>query len=329
VRISDRARYGVTFVAHALHTRSPRILYLEVTKRCNAFCSFCPYWQDHRRNELTDYSPIVAKLRPFCVTFSGGEPLLRRDLPTLVAQVTALRPRPYTAVLTNGWLLSVERARQLRDAGCEQISISVDYIGEKHDRQRGLPGLFARIAQRIPELLKIGFDRLNINTVIMRSNLAEITRLARLAAEWGVTISFSAYSNMKTSDDAEFIGRDQLPQLRAAVDELRALKQCGHVITSHFYFDHVVEYFANGGRVGERCTAAGHAFLHIDPWGGVKACPEFEPFAHWTELDFKRPPEHGCTRCWYGCRGENEAPLTPGRIGELLFPESALVQRLR
>jgi MoaA/NifB/PqqE/SkfB family radical SAM enzyme len=329
VRISDRAQYGLSFLAHALHARSPRILYLEVTKRCNAFCSFCPYWQDHRRNELTDYSPIVLKLRPFCVTFTGGEPLLRRDLPTLVSQVTALTPRPYTAVLTNGWLMSVERARQLRDAGCEQISISVDYVGEKHDQQRGLPGLFARIERRIPQLLKLGFDRLNINTVIMRSNLDQITRLARLAAEWGVTISFSAYSNMKTNDDAEFIGRDQLPQLRATVEELRALKQDGHVITSHFYFDHVVEYFVNGGRVGERCTAAGHDFLHIDPWGGVKACPEFEPFAHWTELDFKRPPEHGCTRCWYGCRGENEAPLTPGRIGELLFPDSALVQRLR
>jgi MoaA/NifB/PqqE/SkfB family radical SAM enzyme len=329
VRASERALYGVTFAAHALRRRSPRILYLEVTKRCNAFCSFCPYWQDHRRGELTDYSPIVAKLRPFCVTFSGGEPLLRRDLPTLVAQVTAITPRPYTAVLTNGWLLSPERAQQLRDAGCEQISISVDYIGKRHDEQRGLPGLFARIESRIDDLKRIGFDRVNINTVIMRSNLHEVTQLARLAGEWGVTISFSAYSNMKTNDDAEFIGRDELPVLRNVVEELRALKRRGHVITSHFYFDHLAEYFANGGRVGERCTAAGNAILHIDPWGQVKVCPEFEPFAHWTELDSKRPPENDCTRCWYGCRGENEAPLTPGRIGELLFPASSLVQRLR
>jgi hypothetical protein len=69
--------------------------------------------------------------------------------------------------------------------------------------------------------------------------------------------------------------------------------------------------------------------LHIDPWGQVKICPEFEPFAHWTELDVKRPPAHDCTNCWYGCRGENEAPLTIGRIGELLFPQSALLQKLR
>jgi MoaA/NifB/PqqE/SkfB family radical SAM enzyme len=329
VKATDRARYGLSFVAHALHPRSPRILYIEVTKRCNAFCSFCPYWQDHRRNELTDYSPIVEKLRPFCVTFSGGEPLLRRDLARLVSQVTALTPRPYTAVLTNGWLLSPERAQQLRDAGCEQISISVDYIGQRHDEQRGLPGLFGRIERNMPGLKRIGFDRINLNTVIMRSNLAEITQLARMAADWGVTISFSAYSNMKTKEDAEFIGRDSLPQLRAVLDELRREKRHGHIISSHFYFDHLVEYFANGGKVGERCNAAGHSFFHIDPWGGVKACPEFEPFAHWTELDWKRPPEHNCTNCWYGCRGENEAPLTPARVGEILFPGSSLVQRRR
>jgi MoaA/NifB/PqqE/SkfB family radical SAM enzyme len=329
MRSTELARYGVTFLAHALRPTSPRVLYIEVTKRCNAFCSFCPYWQDHRRGELDDYSPIVARLRPFCVTFTGGEPLLRRELPELVSQITALSPRPYTAVLTNGWLLSTERARSLRRAGCEQISISLDHIGERHDERRGLPGLFARLEQQMPELHAIGFDRININSIIMRSNLDEITALARLAKDWGVTISFSAYSNMKTKSDDEFIDGKELSKLRAVVDELRRMKSEGHIISSHHYLDHVVDYFANGGHVGERCKAAGSAFMHIDPWGNVKICPEFEPFAHWTELDFKRPPEHDCTNCWYGCRGENEAPLTLGRIGELLLPKSGFVQTLR
>jgi MoaA/NifB/PqqE/SkfB family radical SAM enzyme len=326
---SEYARYGATFLTHALTRDSPRILYIEVTKRCNAFCSFCPYWQDHRRGELEDYSPIVARLRPFCVTFTGGEPLLRRELPELVRKVTALQPRPYTAVLTNGWLLSTERALALREAGCEQISISIDHLGARHDERRGLPGLFARLQQQMPDLLAIGFDRININTIIMRSNLDELVPLAELAKDWGVTISFSAYSAMKTKSDDELFTADELAKLRGVVEELRARKLAGHVITSHHYFDNVVPFFENGGRVGERCKAAGHAFLHVDPWGQVKICPEFEPFAHWTELDVKRPPAHDCTNCWYGCRGENEAPLTIGRIGELLFPQSALLQKLR
>ncbi|HEY1587975.1 MAG TPA: radical SAM protein [Polyangia bacterium] len=319
----------MTFLAHALRARSPRVLYIEVTKRCNAFCSFCPYWQDHRRGELEDYAPIVARLRPFCVTFSGGEPLLRRELPEIVRKVAALTPRPYVAVLTNGWLLSVDRARELRDAGCEQISVSIDHLGQRHDDRRRLPGLFARLEEEMPALRAIGFDRININTIIMRSNMDELVPLGQLAKEWGVTISYSTYSNLKTQSDDEFISGSDLRKLGAIVEELRRMKLDGHVITSHHYFDHVVDYFANGGHVGERCTAAGNAFMHVDPWGNVKICPEFEPFAHWTELDTKRPEPHDCTGCWYGCRGENEAPLTLGRIGELLFPQSALVQRLR
>ncbi|HEY1587724.1 MAG TPA: radical SAM protein [Polyangia bacterium] len=326
---SEYARYGFAFLAHAATPSSPRILYIEVTKRCNAFCSFCPYWQDHRRGELDDYSPIVRQLRPFCVTFTGGEPLLRRELPSIVAKVTALQPRPYTAVLTNGWLLSRERAQALRDAGCEQISISLDHVGARHDERRGLPGLFARLEHDMPALRTIGFDRINLNTIVMRSNLDELVPLAKLAHAWGVTISFSAYSPMKTKSDDELFRDEDVTRLTDVVAELRALKLDGHVITSHYWFDHVVDYFRNGGRVGARCTAAGSAFMHVDPWGHMKICPEFEPFAHWTELDEKRPPAHDCTRCWYGCRGENEAPLTIGRIGELLFPASALLQRAR
>lgn len=328
MRARKYTRYGRAFLAHAMQPGSPRIIYIEVTKRCNAFCSFCPYWQDHRRGELEDYSPIVARLKPFCVTFTGGEPLLRRDLPTVVERVAALSPRPYIAVLSNGWLLSPARARELRDAGCEQISISLDHIGKRHDDRRRLPGLFARLERQMPELRAIGFDRININSIIMRSNLDEIVPLALLAKRWGVTISYSTYSNLKTSSDDEFVRRDELPRLRAIVEELRRMKRDGHVITSHYYLDHVAEYFENGGHVGARCTAAGRAFMHIDPWGHVKICPEFEPFAHWTEIGMKKPEPHDCTGCWYGCRGENEAPLTLGRIGELLFPESALLQRL-
>jgi MoaA/NifB/PqqE/SkfB family radical SAM enzyme len=42
--------YGATFARNALRGSAPRILYVEVTKRCNAFCGFCPYWQTHRRD---------------------------------------------------------------------------------------------------------------------------------------------------------------------------------------------------------------------------------------------------------------------------------------
>jgi MoaA/NifB/PqqE/SkfB family radical SAM enzyme len=319
MRVRDTVAYGLRFARNAIDGASPRVLYLEVTKRCNAFCDFCPYWQTHDRGELTDYSPIVERMRPFCVTFTGGEPLLRRDIAELVGQVARLPARPWTALLTNGWLLSEEKAAAMRAAGLEQLCISVDYIGEEHDKQRGLPGLFARIERRIPSLLALGY-RVVINTVIMESNLAHVAPLARLTHRWGVQSSFSCYSPLKTdgpgpSGREELLPPAHLDALRRTIDEVKFLKRRqGNVVSSDWYLDRAIEYFANGGHLGERCEAAGRRFYHVDPWGRMKICPEFEPFAHWTELDEKRPPEHHCTRCWYGCRGENEAPITLGRV---------------
>jgi MoaA/NifB/PqqE/SkfB family radical SAM enzyme len=317
MRLREAARYGLRYAENALASRSPRIVYLEVTKRCNAFCDFCPYWQTHRRDELIDYSPIVRKLDPFCVTFTGGEPLLRKDIVELVRQVTSLPRRPYTALLSNGWLMSTEKARALRAAGLEQISISLDFVGEGHDKQRGLPGLYRRIAERVPDWKAAGL-RVVINTVIMESNLDHILPIVDLTSDWGVLVSFSCYSTLKTDSPGELVGNSRLPELRRIISEVRRLKRRRpHIISSDFYLDNAVRYFENGGRVGERCEAAGKRFVHVDPWGFVKICPEFAPFAHWTELDSKRPAEHDCTRCWYGCRGENEAPITLARVRDL------------
>ena len=61
----------------------------------------------------------------------------------------------------------------------------------------------------------------------------------------------------------------------------------------------------------------------------MKICPEFAPFAHWTELDDKKPAAHDCTRCWYGCRGENEAPVTLRRVVGDLGVGAAIVDAAR
>lgn len=318
MRLREAAGYGLRMVENVMAGAKPRVLFIEVTKRCNAFCDFCPYWQTHRRDELRDYAPIVEKMKPFCVTFTGGEPLLRRDIAEVVRKVNDCRKRPYTALLTNGWLLSIEKARALREAGLETVSISIDFIGELHDKQRGLPGLFQRIEERMPALKEVGFHRIVINTVIMESNLDHVVELARLTERWGVLHSFSCYSTMKTESDGELVRPDQLRALRRVIADLKKLKrEQPNIISSDFYLNNAVRYFENGGRLGERCQAAGQRFFHIDPWGYVKICPEFPPFAHWTELDFKEPPAHDCTNCWYGCRGENEAPLTLSKLREM------------
>jgi len=316
MQVRDAVGYGIRFAANALNDR-PRTLFLEVTRRCNAPRRGDDH--DRRRGELVDYAPIVARLAPFRVTFTGGEPLLRREIADLVRGVTGLPDKPYTALVTNGWLLGIERARALRAAGLEQITLPVDFIGEAHDRARGLPGLYRRVEARIPDLLSLGF-RVVVRTTIQHANVDELVPLARLTARWGVAHAFSAPSPRSGATPA-FTEPRQLAALRRAVAELRSEKRrAGHIVSSDSYLDNLIAYVVTDGRLGERCRAAGSRFLHVDPWGYVSICAGFEPFAHWTELDWKRPAAHDCTGCWDACRGESEAPMSLGFLRDLVRP---------
>jgi hypothetical protein len=96
-------------------------------------------------------------------------------------------------------------------------------------------------------------------------------------------------------------------------DLMRLRKELKNISTSQFYFDNAIRYFRNGGIPG---CQGGIKFVQLTADGYVKRCADFEPFAHYTE--YKPIPENTCTRCYYSCRGETEAALTPQRIMELI-----------
>ena len=82
------------------------------------------------------------------VTFTGGEPTLRRDLEDLVAGVDRAISLKYITLITHGAMLTPERAQSLWDAGINQFNISLDYLDERHDAARGIPGLAANDSSR-------------------------------------------------------------------------------------------------------------------------------------------------------------------------------------
>ena len=60
--------------------KRPLTVSIEVTKRCNARCDFCDYWKISDRDEMTDFTDVIRRFDPLVVVFTGGEPMLRRDL---------------------------------------------------------------------------------------------------------------------------------------------------------------------------------------------------------------------------------------------------------
>jgi hypothetical protein len=129
--------------------RRPVLLNLEVTMRCNARCGFCDYWKtpaEPRHEELREFADIARRFNPMMITFTGGEPTLRRDLEDIVAAVREATSLSYSRMITHGGMLTLERAQSLWDAGLDQFNISLDYLDGRHDTARGIPGLTAKIS---------------------------------------------------------------------------------------------------------------------------------------------------------------------------------------
>lgn len=297
--------------------RKPKLVHFEVTMRCNAGCSFCDYWKtpaSEKATELKSFAEAAKFFDPMMIIFIGGEPLLRRDLEDLVAAVARATRLKYLSIVTHGGMLSPERARSLWDAGLNQISISLDYLDERHDAERKIPGLSAKILRNVPAMRERGIDNIRFNTVIKKTNLDQILPIVRQAEELGIGVSFSTYTDLKNGNGDYVPDPEQIRQIDEIIAELLAYKKRrrGIITSSDWYLQQIPRYFR--GEMDDPCWS-GIRTVHVDPTGHVRRCPDFPVDFHWTEYRTYAPIQ--CNDCFYACRGESQAPLTWSRIRDV------------
>ena len=298
--------------------KRPVLVHFEVTQRCNARCSFCDYWKTDpsaRRDELASFADAARYFNPMVVTFTGGEPLLRRDLEELVAAVARAIRLKYITLITHGGMLTVERARSLWNAGVNQFSVSLDYLDERHDRARGIPGLTAKLFTALPRFRAVGIDNVRFNTVIKNDNLDQILPIVRRADELGFGVNLSVYTESKNGNRALALGEDNGAELGALVADLLAYKRRkrGVITNSDYYLEQIPRYVR--GEMREPCRS-GIRTIHVSPNGHVKRCPDFPTDFHWR--DFRRYAPIDCNACYYACRGEAQAPLRLSRVRDVM-----------
>lgn len=299
-------------------TRRPVLVHFEVTMRCNARCGFCDYWKTpatERENETERCADAARFFNPMLVTFTGGEPLLRRDLEDLVAAVRDAIRLKYITLITHGGMLTPERARSLWEAGVSQFNISLDYVDGRQDTERGIPGLTGKILATAGAMRSAGIDAIRFNTVIKRDNLAHVVEIVRLAQELGVGVNFSVYTDFKNGNRDHLLQNGRIAEAEAVVGELLALKRRrrGVITNSDYYLEQIPRYLR--GELSEPCQS-GIRTIHIDPSGRVKRCPDFPTDFHWRDFRRYRPIE--CNRCFYACRGEAQAPLRLSRVRDVM-----------
>ncbi len=174
-------------------------LRISVTDRCNLRCTYCmpesglpwiPNADTLTFEEIERVVRAAASVGVRSIRITGGEPLVRRELPRLVARVAAIEGIDDIALSTNGILLA-QQAAALAASGLRRINVSLDTLrAERFERIARRPGL-ERVLAGIDAALAAGLGPVKINCVVMRGqNDDELEAFAELASERGLYVRF-------------------------------------------------------------------------------------------------------------------------------------------
>ncbi len=211
-------------------------LRISVTDRCNIRCFYCMPAENVRfmpRSEILTFEEIerfvrvVAQLGVSKLRLTGGEPLVRADVPTLVMKLVAVPGIDEVALTTNGILLT-EQAQALKEAGLARLNVSLDTLREETFRRISRREGLHRVLEGIAAAQEAGFDDIRLNAVAIRGLTEdEIVPLARFALERGLEMRFIEYMPLDADGtwrtEQVLSGRDIRHTLEAEFGPLVAL----------------------------------------------------------------------------------------------------------
>jgi cyclic pyranopterin phosphate synthase len=179
--------------------RNITYLRISVTDRCNLRCRYCMpeegvALKDHKEilsfEEITDVVKTGVKLGINKIRLTGGEPLVRKDLPQLIRMIKAVDGVEEIGLTTNGTLLP-KYAEELWEAGLRRINISLDTINKDKYREITRTDKLGEVLSGIEIAKKIGFDPIKINFVrIPGVNAEDEQEVKQFCSRHGLKIRF-------------------------------------------------------------------------------------------------------------------------------------------
>jgi 12,18-didecarboxysiroheme deacetylase len=195
VEPSDAIRYGrlsSKLPSHLLQFSKDKrpVVVWNVTQRCNLKCVHCYAHAKDKTfdNELStaEGKRLLDDLADFgvpVILFSGGEPLVRKDLPELAAY--AVQKGMRAVISTNGTLISPQMARTLKEIGLSYVGISLDGMEDINDRFRGVKGAFKSALEGIRNCQAAGI-KVGLRFTINKANAGEIPAIFDLLEEMDI-----------------------------------------------------------------------------------------------------------------------------------------------
>ncbi len=174
-------------------------LRISVTDRCNFRCTYCmpadnvefmPRDKLLSFEEITRIAEIVSKMGINRLRLTGGEPLMRKDLPTLVRMLTRLKGIEDVAMTTNAFFLK-EHAKALKEAGLRRLNISLDALDPEKFRDVNRRDCLAEVLEGLRVSSEVGFKSIKINAVAIKNfSETEIMGLIEMGRSDGFEIRF-------------------------------------------------------------------------------------------------------------------------------------------
>ncbi|MDQ7832417.1 MAG: 12,18-didecarboxysiroheme deacetylase [Desulfovibrionaceae bacterium] len=227
VEASDALRYGRhsgKLPSHLLQFSKDKkpVVVWNMTRRCNLKCVHCyaKALDEHGKDAIdtAQAKVIIDDLAAYgapVMLFSGGEPLVRKDLVELAHHAVSKGMR--AVISTNGTLITPEKAKELKNVGLSYVGISLDGGEDIHDRFRGVPGAFKKALRGIENCQNEGL-KVGLRFTINKRNASEIPVLFDLVRDLNVPrICF--YHLVYSGRGSELIKEDlDHAETRAAVD---------------------------------------------------------------------------------------------------------------
>lgn len=280
-------------------TKLPVLGEIAVTYRCNNTCKFCYAGCAGLQNSMSKKYPeletehikrIILIFKEQCkipfFSFTGGEPLLRDDLEQLISYAVSIGLR--VNLISNGTLVTEERAQALYQAGLRTAQISLESIdNETHDYLTGIPGSFEKTIQGIGNLLQAGIS-VQTNTTVTERNKGVVINIPQFVKSLGINrISMNMYipTGIRNYRD------DLAVSYTTCAALLPQLQKAAHNANVQFFWYSplplcIYNTLAHG--LGNKNCAACDGLISITPDGYMLPCSSYdEPIGNILTDDFE------------------------------------------
>ena len=196
------------------HGRVIRDLRISITPRCNYKCLYCnPLGLGHGDPlgtvTVQDVAHVVEAAHGLgmeSVRFTGGEPLLRKELPEMIHHAKHVVGIPDVAITTNASLLK-RRLPDLLEAGLDRVNISMDAVDPDVFREATKGGEIKQVWEGIEAVIEAGLEPVKINAVVIRGvNEGEIVKLAELTRDRPIHTRYIEYMHLNNAERESYFG---------------------------------------------------------------------------------------------------------------------------